>query len=290
MANLDYNFNPIIFTIMMPIRVYGAVEHNLDVAMEAADKAATLIRSFHKENKDLGIQFKGKNDLVTKADVAAEEIIKATILGYFPDDLFLAEESSAAWEISDKRTWIIDPIDGTTNFAHGFPVYCISIALYENKEPIIGLILEAAKGEMFTAVKDHGAFLNGRPIKVSTVTEPQHSLLATGFPYKDLGIVDDYLNLFKVFMHETQGVRRPGSAAYDLACTAAGRFDAFYEYGLSPWDVAAGILIVQEAGGTVSDWKGGSNYLFGQRICVGNPTMQDYVMQKIKQEIRPDFL
>lgn len=275
---------------MMPIRVYGALEHNLDVAMEAADKAAVLLRSFHKENKDLGIQFKGKNDLLTKADVASEEIIKETIKKYFPNDLFLAEESSAAWEISDTRTWIIDPIDGTTNFVHGFPTYCISIALYENKEPVVGLILEAAKGEMFTAVKGHGAFLNGRPIKVSAINEPKHSLLGTGFPYRDLGIVDDYLQLFKVFMQETQGLRRPGSAAYDLACVAAGRFDAFYEYGLSPWDVAAGILIVQEAGGIITDWKGGSDYLFGQRICAGNGPIHNYVMQKIKQEIRVDFI
>ena len=275
---------------MMPIRVHGSLEENLDVAMEAADKAAAMLRAFHKENKDLEIQFKGKNDLVTKADLASEEIIKETISTYFPNDKFLAEESHTNWDLTDDRTWIIDPIDGTTNFAHGFPVYCISIALYVNKEPVIGLILEAAKGEMFTAVKGHGAFLNGRPIKVSSVTEPNHSLLVTGFPYKDLGIVDDYLKLFKVFMYDTQGVRRPGSAAYDLACVAAGRFEAFYEYGLSPWDVAAGILIVQEAGGVVTDWKGGSEFLFGQRICAGNNEMHKYVMKHIKEEIRADFI
>lgn len=275
---------------MMPIRIYGDLEHNLDIAMQAADQAAKLLRSFHRENKDLAIEFKGKNDLVTKADLASEALIKEIISGAFPDDEFLAEESHTSWELSDNRTWIIDPIDGTTNFAHGFPTYCISIALYENKEPVLGLILEASKSEMFTAVKGKGAFLNGRPIHVSSISEPKHALLATGFPYKDLGIVDDYLELFKVFMHETQGVRRPGSAAYDLACVAAGRFDGFYEYGLSPWDVAAGILIIQEAGGIVTDWKNGSDYLFGQRIVTGNPNMHSYILKSIEASIRPEFL
>lgn len=275
---------------MMPIRIYGDLEQNLDVAMQAADQAAKLLRSYHRENKDLAIEFKGRNDLVTKADLASEALIKEIISAAFPDDLFLAEESHTSWELSDQRTWIIDPIDGTTNFAHGFPTYCISIALYEHKEPVLGLILEASKSEMFTAVKGKGAFLNGRPIKVSSISEPQHALLATGFPYKDFGIVDDYLELFKVFMHETQGVRRPGSAAYDLACVAAGRFDGFYEYGLSPWDVAAGILIIQEAGGTVSDWKNGSDYLFGQRIVAGNAPIHSYILKSIEASIRPEFL
>ncbi|TNE74551.1 inositol monophosphatase [bacterium] len=274
----------------MPIRVYGDLEHNLDIAMQAADKAAKLLRSYHKENKDLAIQFKGKNDLVTKADLASEALIKEVISKAFPDDLFLAEESHTSWELSDARTWIIDPIDGTTNFAHGFPTYCISIALHENKQPVLGLILEASKSEMFTAVKGKGAFLNGRPIHVSNISEPKHALLATGFPYKDLGIVDDYLEVFKVFMHETQGVRRPGSAAYDLACVAAGRFDGFYEYGLSPWDVAAGILIIQEAGGVLTDWEGGNNYVFGQRIVAGNAAMHSYILNTIQKKISPSFI
>ncbi len=275
---------------MMPIRIYGNPEENLDIAMIAADKAAKLIRSFHRDKKDLNIEFKGKNDLVTKADLASEALIKEVIGNKFPDDIFLAEESFDGIALTDQRTWIIDPIDGTTNFAHGFPVYCISIALFENKEPKMGLILEAAKSELFTAVKGMGAYLNGRPIQVSTIVEPQHSLLATGFPYRDLDLIDDYLDLFKTFMKETQGVRRPGSAAYDLACVAAGRFEAFYEYGLAPWDVAAGILIIQEAGGIVSDWKGEEDYLFGKRITAGNTSMHNYVLEQVQKHIRPEFL
>lgn len=275
---------------MMPIRIFDTPEKNLETAMIAADKAATFIRSFHRENKKLEIELKGHNDLVTQADVGSEKIIKEVIGNAFPDDLFLAEESYDFTELTDQRTWIIDPIDGTTNFAHGFPVYCISIALYENKQPVTALVLEAAKSELFTASKGNGAFLNGRPIHISSINQPEKSLLATGFPYRDLGLLDDYLNLFKTLIKETHGVRRPGSAAYDLACVAAGRFEGFYEYGLSPWDVAAGVLLIQEAGGKVSDWMGTDDYLFGKRIVAGNDAVHAYLLHQIQTHFKPEQL
>lgn len=267
---------------MMPIRIFGSQEMNLDVAMKAADKGADYLRKFIRTNRDLNIKYKGKNDLVTEADLQVESILKDHISKAFTDDKFLAEESSDDWILTNDRTWIIDPIDGTTNFAHGFPTYCISIALYENKQPQVGLIFEVSKGEMFTAVAGGGAYLNGRPITVSTINDPSASLIGTGFPYKDLGLLDEYLDLFKTLIRDTHGLRRPGSASYDLACVAAGRFDGFYEYGLSPWDIAAGILIVKEAGGHILDWKGGDNYLFGQRIIAGNKKISLYLLDQIE--------
>jgi myo-inositol-1(or 4)-monophosphatase len=162
--------------------------------------------------------------------------------------------------------------------------------LYEEKKPIVALIMEVAKSELFTAVKGKGAYLNGRPIQVSSISEAGQSLLATGFPYRDLGLLDEYLNLFKTFIQQTHGVRRPGSAAYDLACVAAGRFEAFYEYGLSPWDVAAGILLVQEAGGVVTDWTGNDDYVFGKRIVAGNEAVHAYVLEQINLHFKPEQL
>lgn len=274
----------------MPLRIHRDVPRDLDIAMEAAHKASDVILSYRKENKDLDITLKGKHDLVTKADVAAEEMIINTISEAFPDDHFLAEETAEDTTLTDARTWIIDPIDGTTNFAHDFPTYCVSIALYENKEPQVATVLEVSRGEMYAAVRGQGALLNGRPIKVTQISDPDEALLGTGFPYRDLSLVDEYLNLFKMFMKETQSVRRPGSAAYDLCQVAAGRFDAFYEYGLSPWDVAAGILIIQEAGGTVTDWKGGDDYLFGKRIVASGPKLHGYMLDSIQSQMSEKHL
>ncbi|AXJ00521.1 myo-inositol-1(or 4)-monophosphatase [Cyclonatronum proteinivorum] len=258
---------------------------DLQVAHEAALKGADVIRYFSANRHKLTIDHKGRHDLVTQADVQTEERIIETIREYRPDDFFLAEESEAHDHLTDARTWIIDPIDGTTNFAHGFPAYCVSIALWENRQPKAGVIYELNSGEMFTAEAGSGAFLNGQPIRVSDVKTASAALLGTGFPYRDLGLIDDYLHLMKCFMEETHGIRRPGSAAYDLACVAAGRLDGFYEYALSPWDVAAGVLLIQEAGGQVCDWQGGSDWLFGKRIICGNPDITAYLFDRIQHYI-----
>lgn len=269
----------------MPVRIHRDLPKDLDVAMEAAQKASDVIQSYRKQKKSLDIQLKGRHDLVTKADLAAEEVIIKTIKEHYPDDAFLAEETAEDTTLTDQRTWIIDPIDGTTNFAHDFPTFCVSIALYVDKEPQVATVLEVSRGEMFAAVKGHGALLNGRPIHVSDCNSHDDALLGTGFPYRDLSLVDDYLKLFKRFMAETQSVRRPGSAAYDLCCVAAGRFDAFYEYGLAPWDVAAGVLIIEEAGGKVTDWTGGDDFLFGKRILASTPGLYDYMKDAIQDEM-----
>lgn len=261
------------------------MSQELEIARKAALAAADLVRDYHTEHSGLGIRYKGRHDLVTKADVTSEEVILSYIKDAFPNDEILAEESTGEEALTDRRTWIVDPIDGTTNFAHQFPLFCVSIALYENKKAQIGLVYEVNQGELFTAERGEGAKLNGKRINVSDIDQPDEALFGTGFPYRDLELIDDYLQLFKVFMEETQGVRRPGTAAFDLCCVAAGRFDGFYEYSLAPWDVAAASLIIQEAGGVVTDWEDDQKWLFGKRIVAANPTMHKYILKRIKDTI-----
>ncbi|NGP76054.1 inositol monophosphatase [Balneolaceae bacterium YR4-1] len=254
----------------------------LKIAKKAAGKASEIIKEF-RDNHNFEINFKGKNDLVTDADLAAEEMILSIIRDAFPDDRILAEESSTQKVLPEERTWLVDPIDGTTNFAHGFPVFCVSIALWEKQEARMGLILEVNKQEYFHAIKGKGAYLNNDPIHVSSIEDSQYSMIGTGFPYNDLSLLQNYLRIFEWLLHRTQGVRRPGAASYDLCCVAAGRFDGFYEYALNPWDVGAAGLLVQEAGGKVTDWQGGSNWLFGRRIVAGNPEIHDFLIKAIRE-------
>lgn len=253
----------------------------LNAAKKAAAEASKIINEY-ADKASLNVQLKGKNDLVTDADLASEKKIIEIIKKIFPDDEILAEESEQKDMLPQGRIWIIDPIDGTTNFAHGFPAYCISIALWENKEPLVGLVMEVANKEVFHAIKGGGAYKNGEPIHISQETNPASSLIGTGFPYKELGMVDNYLKLFKRMMGKTHGVRRPGTAAWDLCNVACGRFEGFYEYGLSAWDVAAGTLIIKEAGGKVMDWNGGDDWLFGQRIIAGNTSICEFLMSEIR--------
>lgn len=255
----------------------------LNTARKAAAAAAEIIRDF-QSNYNFSIDFKGKNDLVTDADLKSEQQILSIIRDEFPDDCILAEESSEDLAFSEGRTWLIDPIDGTTNFAHGFPVYCVSIALWEHRRPKMGLVLEVSRDEYFTALAGKGAYLNGHPISVSELQDPQHALVGTGFPYNDLSLVDNYLKFFRMLIHQIQGVRRAGAAAYDLCCVACGRFDGFYEYSLNPWDVGAAALIVQEAGGQISDWIGDDDWLFGKRIIAGNPTIHQFLLDEIQEQ------
>lgn len=254
----------------------------LNVAKEAAKSAGKLIQKFQNE-RNFTVDFKGKNDLVTEADVEAEKKILSIIEKEYPDDEILAEESAKQDSIPDGRVWLIDPIDGTTNFAHGFPVYCVSIALWKDQEPQMGLVLELSRNEYFTALTGQGAYLNGNPITVSKCENPEDALIGTGFPYNDLSLVDNYLQFFRMLMLSVQGVRRPGAASFDLCCLACGRFDGFYEYSLNPWDVGAAALIVQEAGGKVTDWAGDGHWLFGERIVAGNPDIHNFLLDGIRE-------
>lgn len=218
------------------------------------------------------IELKSLNSLVSYVDKTAEEQLVKGLRGLLPEAGFIAEEGTDNTK-GDEYNWVVDPLDGTTNFLHGIPVFAISIALMQNDEVILGVVYELGQKEMFAAWKGGGAYLNGKPIKVSSNKELKNSLLATGFPYYDFGRLENFLELMTIYFEKTRGVRRLGSAATDLAYVACGRFDAFFEYGLSPWDVAAGALIVKEAGGIVKDYKDGDDYIFGKEIACGNPNI-----------------
>ncbi|HRY33082.1 MAG TPA: inositol monophosphatase family protein [Bacteroidales bacterium] len=227
------------------------------------------------------IEEKSENNFVTWVDRAAEEMLAEGLNAILPDAGFILEENSRAPEIREF-TWVVDPLDGTTNFIHGIPLVCISVSLLRGNEPEIGVVYEVFGREMFTAQRGQGAHLNGKKIRVSSNASLQHALLATGFPYYDYERLDEYLALFRHLMQASHGIRRLGSAAADLAWVACGRFDGFYEYGLSPWDVAAGALLVKEAGGCVADFGGGRHYLFGKEIVAGNDAIFPELLSTMK--------
>jgi myo-inositol-1(or 4)-monophosphatase len=261
----------------------------LTIAKEAAQKGAELVQKFQSE-KNFDVGFKGRNDMVTDADVSVETEIKQIISDAFPDDQLLAEESSGVEKITSDRVWIIDPIDGTTNFVHGFPIYGVSICFCAKSLPTAAVIVEVNSKNLFEAVKNRGAFCNEKKISVSSIEKPAHSLVGTGFPYNDMSLTDNYLQLFKWLLFHIQDVRRPGAASYDLCCVASGCFEGFYEYALQPWDVAAAGLIVREAGGIVTDWKGGDDWLFGERIIAGNPAIHSFLLEAIQQHFSSEEL
>jgi myo-inositol-1(or 4)-monophosphatase len=219
------------------------------------------------------IETKSANNFVTYVDKQSEEKLVEGLSLILPGSGFIAEENPSL--LTKELTWIIDPLDGTTNFIHGVPVYCISIALMSGSELILGVIYEINLKECFYSWKGSSSFLNGKKIEVSNTVLVADSLFATGFPYYDFGRLDPYLSFFRYLMEHSHGIRRLGSAAADLAYTACGRFEGFYEYGLSPWDVAAGALIVKNAGGKVTDFKGENDFLFGKEIIATNSNVFD---------------
>ncbi len=219
--------------------------------------------------REQDVEVKSLNSLVSYVDKKAEEQLIKGLSKIVPAAGFIAEEGTETKQ-GEIYNWVVDPLDGTTNFLHGIPVYAISVALFKNGKPIVGVVYELGKKELFSASLNGGAFLNGEAIHVSENQVLANSLLATGFPYYNFDRVDAFLDLLKTLFEKTRGVRRLGSAATDLAYVACGRFDAFFEYGLNAWDVAAGALLVQEAGGKVSDYTGGENYFFGGEIMAGS--------------------
>lgn len=225
--------------------------------------------------------YKGTIDLVTEADKMSEELILTQIGRRYPDHGILSEESAAKNEQATAR-WIIDPLDGTTNYAHGFPFFCVSIAFEKDGIMETGVIYDPLRDELFTAEREGGAFLNGRRLRVSTVDELSRSLLATGFPYDIRVSKDNNLDYFKAMAVSAQAVRRPGAAALDLAYLAAGRIDGFWELKLKPWDTAAGCLIVREAGGVISDMAGQAWNLFSFGLVASNRLIQQQMLEVIK--------
>lgn len=252
----------------MDISLLKLAELTCDVC-SVARKAGAFINNEREAFSSKKIEVKGHNDFVSYVDKGAEKIIVAELKKLLPQAGFITEEGTEKRD-NNPLKWVIDPLDGTTNFIHGMPFFAVSIALLYNKEPLVGVVFEINQDEMFSAWKDGGAFLNGTEIQTSKATKVADSLLGTGFPYYDYHKLDEYLALFKHLMKHSHGIRRPGSAATDLAYVACGRFDGFYEYSLSPWDVAAGILLVKEAGGNVTDFSGGDDAIFTKEIIATN--------------------
>jgi myo-inositol-1(or 4)-monophosphatase len=229
--------------------------------------------NFHSDS----IEFKGLNDLVSYVDKQAEKQLVRNLSKILPEAGFTTEEDTINTK-GEVYDWIIDPLDGTTNFIHGIPTYAISIALYEHGKPVVGVVYEINRSEMFSAFKGGGAFLNNKPIHVSKRTTLSECLLATGFPYYQFDKQPQYMQLFSTLMQKCHGLRRIGSAAVDLAYVACGRFDAFFEYNLNSWDVAAGAFIVQEAGGAVMNFKGGEEFLVTREIFAGNGLVHQEIL------------
>lgn len=255
------------------------------ITLQVVDLARSVGDFIRTESKKLGdkdIIEKGLHNLVTYVDKESENQIVQVLSKILPEAGFIAEENQELRKAS-KYNWIVDPLDGTTNFVHGLPPFSISIALSENKEIIAGVIYEINLNECFYAWKNGPAFLNKKKIQVSKTKILDNSLIATGFPYYDFSQMKPYLELLSDLMQTSRGVRRLGSAAVDLAYVACGRFDIFYEYSLNPWDVAAGIIIVKQAGGAVSDFEEGENFLFGKQIIASNHFVHKEFISKMKQ-------
>lgn len=241
----------------------------LNIAVKAARRAASVINRASTQLDLLNVQSKAPNDFVTEVDRAAEVAIIEVLREAYPEHAILAEESGRSGD--SEYCWIIDPLDGTTNFIHGFPQYAISIALARNKVLEQAVIFDPVRNELFTASKGAGAFLNDRRIRVSRRIKLMDSLIGTGFPFRENDNIEAYIGAFRELAQKTAGIRRPGAASLDLANVACGRLDGFWEAGLSSWDMAAGALLIMEAGGLVSDFGGDSDYLDTGRLVAGTP-------------------
>lgn len=256
-------------------------ESALDVAVLAARIAGKKIKKVAGHIRPEMIRDKGVHDLVTDTDEEAQQLIVDTILEAYPDHYILAEESPEASHHGAQDAeylWIIDPIDGTTNFTRGIPPYAVSIALSHHGTLVVGVVLDVAHGDMYTAIAGCGLQINETRCVVSEISGLSEALITTGFPYRAFGHVDQYLSVLKLFMERARGVRRPGSAAVDLAWVACGRFDGFFETGLKPWDVAAGIVLVREGGGRISDYHGNAEPGFDHQVVASNGRIHEEML------------
>ena len=241
----------------------------LNIAVKAARRAGNFIIRATRNLDIVNVQQKAVNDFVSDVDKEAEQLVIRTLLDAYPDHAILAEESGALGE-SEYR-WIIDPLDGTTNFLHGFPQYAVSIALSHRGVVTQAVVYDPGRNDLFTATRGRGAYLNETRIRVSKRSQLKTSLVGTGFPIKNFHQLDAYLGMVKAMIENTAGVRRAGAASLDLAYVAAGRLDGFWELNLSPWDIAAGSLLITEAGGLIGDLEGNDGYLASGHVMAGNP-------------------
>lgn len=259
----------------------------LEVALEAAKAGAAVIRDAAPRVRTIEWRTKKPADFVSEVDLAAEAAILAVIRGQLPDASILAEESGSS-ETADERErgvlFVIDPLDGTTNFLHGYPEYAVSIGVLMDSVPSAGVVIDVALNETFTATAGGGAFSNGQPIRVSPIDDPRRALIGTGFPFTRVEDVDPYAVQLSRIMKGTAGVRRAGAAALDLAAVASGRFEAFWETVLSPWDIAAGILLVREAGGICTDLAGAPCLVARTGIVAGNVSMHEWLLSQLRSQ------
>jgi len=261
-----------------------AINHPMiNIAVKAARRAGRIITRASGDLDVLTVRHKSLNDLVSEVDRASEAAIIETIRTAYPEHAILAEETGASGQ--SDYLWIIDPLDGTTNYLHGFPVYCVSIAMTHKAVLTHGVIFDPTRNDLYIASRGRGAFLNDRRLRVSRRDKLIDGLIGTGFPFRMLDHVDAYLGMLKDLMGKTAGVRRPGSAALDLAAVAAGHYDAFWEIGLSPWDMAAGCLMVQEAGGLVGDLEGNEGYMRSGNVVAGNPKIFAQLLQVLQPHL-----
>ena len=251
----------------------------INIGVSAARAAGNIILQGFERLDTIAINEKQHNDYVTEIDISAEEAIIQTIHKAHPHHGILAEESGQI--ANENIVWIIDPLDGTRNFLHGFPHFCVSIAVEENKKITQAIIYDPIRDELFTASRGRGAHLNNRRMRVSQHAQLRRALIGTGFPIRE-ELVDDYLPTFSALLAKCGGMRRAGAAALDLAYVAAGRLDGFWEFNLNAWDIAAGSLLIKEAGGLISDFHGGEDHLYNGDVIAGNPKIFKLLLQNIK--------
>lgn len=250
----------------------------LPIATAAARRAAAFIRGVERPRDPSTWARKGTSDFVTEVDRGAEEIIRDHLTHHGPSATIIGEELSPDMQGHGLR-WIVDPLDGTTNYLHEYPAFAVSIAAVEDNRPVAGVVLDVARDLTYTAAAGHGAWLDDRRLGVSATSSPRDALIGTGFPFKHLELLPEYLRQFDAVLRATSGIRRAGSAALDLVDVASGRFDGFWELQLAPWDVAAGTLIVREAGGLVTDRTGATDVITHGSIVAGNPAIHDWLLR-----------
>jgi len=257
----------------------------LDASVAAAKVAADFIRTRAADRATLDIREKQASDFVSEVDTGAESRIREVLEKHVPGAMVVGEEMSPTASTSGETVFVVDPLDGTTNFLHGFEAYSVSIGAMSEGEVVAGVILDVPHGDLFTGTLGGGAFLDGKPIHVSPVKTPNRALVGTGFPFKNLEFLDDYLQQFERITRAQSGIRRAGSAALDLAWLACGRFDAFWELRLAPWDIAAGLLIVREAGGRITDLVGRDIVPTHTPVVASNGHLHDWLLDCLRDDV-----
>lgn len=265
----------------------AAADFHLASCVACARAGGRILMDYWGKRRSYTVEQKGPNDFVTVVDREAEQAIVRLVRERFPDHAIQAEESPVSEGTVGYR-WYIDPLDGTTNYIHGFPFFCVSVGLADPQGMHAAAIFDPLRNEMFTAARGYGAFLNNEPIRVSPAAKLSQGLLVTGIPFRSLDRLDEYLTSFRAFVHASSGIRRDGSAALDLAYVACGRYEGFWEMSLSPWDVAAGSLIVEEAGGVVTDFQGRGGYMASGDIIAAAPPIHPAMLRIVKDAYRKD--